>query len=202
MTSRWSPARSPTARWHDPRATASSSASIAARSVLQLTVDQHVYADDPNQSGDFVDRHFEPLMSQDVGNVTSAPAMGALFDSALTGSDQRGELMQRVIAEVADDGAIHNGGLPVAFANGAAANMSIIDANINNAVPTASAPAPAGADHAATATDVFLREVSRDVGAAHRLRDGLNAYGQAETVNVPDSGDARTFRLARIVHVA
>ena len=33
-------------------------------------------------------------MSREVGEVTSAPAMGAMFESALTGSDQRAELMQ------------------------------------------------------------------------------------------------------------
>jgi len=139
---------------------------ISARSVLHLAVDQRVYADDPAQAGDVVERHFEALMSRDVGEVTSAPAMGALFERALTGSDQRGELMQRVIAQVADDGTIHNGGLPLAFANGAAANMSIIDANVNDAFPTVDTPAPDGAAETYGDTHDFLREVSRDPAAA------------------------------------
>lgn len=168
---------------------------ITARSVLQLTVDQHVYADDPARSGEFVDRNFESLMSREVGQVASDPAMAALFDSALTGSDQRGDLMQRVIAEVADDGTIHNGGLPLAFANGAAANMSVIDANINDAFPTAEAPAPEGAAETYGDTHDFLREVSRDPAAANRLREGLNDYGRAEVAAAAHGGDERTSRL-------
>jgi hypothetical protein len=171
---------------------------ITARSVLQLTVDQHVYSDDPAQSGSFVDRHFEPLMSREVGEVASAPAMGALFESALTGSDQRGDLMQRVIAEVADDGAIHNGGLPLAFANGAAANMSIIDANINNAFPAGEAPVPEAVEETYRETHDFLREVSGDPVAADRLRRGLNDYGSAEVMAAPDSGERRTSRLVDV----
>jgi EF hand domain-containing protein len=174
---------------------------ITAASLLLLTVDQQVYAGRPNASGSFVDRRFETLMSRGFGETASPDGMRSVFGTALTTSDQRGALMDRVIAEVAADGTIHNTGLHMAFADGAAANMPVIDDNINAATSHQSGAVPEGVRQEYLDTHDFLREVSRDPAAAERLREGLYDWGMSATDTAAGSEPERSGRLSDVGRV-
>lgn len=168
---------------------------IVAAGVARLAVDQHVYADAPDRAAWFVDQHFDDLLGPGLGATASPGGMGALFDNALTESDQGRELMDRTITKVAAEGQIHNSGLPLAFANGAAEHMDLLDENINTAFPTATSSAPDDAAQDYLDTHDFLREVSRDPAAADRVRQAVGEYGMAQTTEAPESGQGRIDRL-------
>lgn len=170
-------------------------------SVLLLAVDQQVYADRPADAGRFVERRFDPLMSRPVAELASPDGTRAVFHTALTASDQREVLMERVVARVADDGTIHNRGMHPAFAEGVAANMSLLDARINAPDPSGG---PIPTDQRADYLDAhdFLREVSHDPAAATRLREAVFDYGMAETAAAPDGGDERLIRLRALGRVS
>jgi hypothetical protein len=165
---------------------------ITAASLVLLAVDQQVYADHPAQSAGFVERRFDTLMSAGIGGRADAGGIGAVFDAALTRSDQRGPLMERVIAEVAADGTIHNPGLHGAFANGAAANMPLLDQRINAPFQHTMSE---NLRRAYLETHDFLREVSRSPDAAEHLRQAVYDYGLSETALAPEGGEARHVRL-------
>ena len=167
---------------------------VTAASVLLLAVDQQVYADRPADAGRFVERRFDALMSRPVAELASADGTRAVFHAALTGSDRREALMERVVARVADDGTIHNRGMHLAFAEGAAANMSLLDGHINAPDPS-NGPIPTDQRADYLDTHDFLREVSHDPTAATRLREAVFEYGMAETAAAPDGGDERIIRL-------
>jgi hypothetical protein len=175
---------------------------ITAASLLLLTVDQQVYAGRPNASGSFVNRRFETLMSRGFGDLASPDGMRSVFETALTTSDQRGALMDPVIAEVARDGTIHNTGLHMAFADGAAANMPILDDNINAPAAEQYGDVPADEERDYLDTHDFLREVSRDPAAAERLREAVYEYGLAEVVSAPEDGEARSARLGDLGRIS
>ena len=174
---------------------------ITTASLVLLAVDQQAYADSPARSAAFVDRRFATLMGPNVGGRADAAGMTAVFDEALTRSDRRAELMERVITEVARDGTIHNPGLPAAFARGAAANMPLVDQRINAPFGYQPSDLPEDVRRAYLDTHDFLREVSRDPEAAERLRQAVYDYGRPETALAPDSGHARQARLVELGRV-
>lgn len=191
--------------YHDAKAgflgPVSGETTITAASLALLAVDQHVYTDRPNAAAGFVDRRFETLMNADVGGLAGPHGMTAVFDSALTKSDQRGPLLDRVIAEVADDGTIHNTGLHSAFANGVAANMALVDDHINAPSAHLAGEVPDEVRDTYLATHDFLREVSRDPDAALRLREAVFDYGLTEVQAAPDAGHDRQLRLKQLGRV-
>jgi hypothetical protein len=137
-------------------------------------------------------------MNASVGGRADPDGMRAVFEEALTRSDQRADLMERVITEVAADGTIHNPGLHGAFADGVAANMPVLDQRINAPFLFGTGEAPADVRQAYLDTHDFLREVSRDPDAAERLRQAVYDYGGSQTALAPGSGDARGERLASL----
>src|SRR5690606_23790423 len=164
---------------------------ITTESLVVLSVDQQVHADSAPDAAAFVDRHFDDLLGEPVGRTAGAEGMYALFDTTLTESDQRGQLMGRVIDKVAEEGAIHNPGLPLAFANGTAANMDTIHSRINDDFDHG------GADgtEAFQNTHAFLRETMRDVDAAEVVTGAAREYfGDRLDSIPPDAG--RELHLA------
>jgi hypothetical protein len=176
----------------------SGSPTVSATSLTLLAVDQQTYADDPNQAAAFVDRRFEPLMGERIGHLASPDGMQATFTSALTGSDQGAALLERVITEVADDGTIHNTGLPPAFAQATAAHMEVLDHRIN--APFGHQSAEAARQGLVEAHD-FFREVSRYPEAAERLRQAVNEYGMTQVGSATDTGGGRALELKYVGRV-
>lgn len=174
---------------------------ITTASLVLLAVDQQAYADNPARSAAFVARRFDPLTNANVGGRADPNGMTAVFDTALTRSDQRTHLMARVITKVATDGTIHNPGLPLAFANGAAANMPLLDHRINAPFRYGLTDLPEDVRQAYLDTHDFLREVSRDPEAAERLRQAVYDYGRPQTTLAPSRGHARQARLAELGRV-
>ncbi|HEY8545623.1 MAG TPA: hypothetical protein VIL36_11270 [Acidimicrobiales bacterium] len=171
---------------------------ITRDSVVLLAVDQQVFVNDPDEAAAFVDRHFDALMGTDIGGIAYQDGMHALFTDALTTSGRRADLMERVVTEVARDGAIHNPGLPAAFAEGAAANMDVLDRRVNalREFPSRDLAVSEDLRQAYDDTAVFLREVSRDPDAAGRLRAAVFEYGMTEIGQAPESGLDRVARLS------
>jgi hypothetical protein len=159
-------------------------ADITRDSLVVLSVDQQVHADSAPDAAAFVDRHLDSLLSESVGASATGEGMYALFDSALTESDQRGEVIEHVIAKVAEEGAIHNPGLPLAFANGTAANMDIIHSLINDDFDSGGE----NGTESFESTHVFLRETMRDVDAAEVVLNASTGYFADRLDSLPDEG--------------
>ena len=116
--------------------------------------------------------------------------MYALFDTALTESDQPGELLGQVIDAVAEEGAIHNPGLPLAFANGTAGNMDTIHSRINDDFDLDGAGGTTAFDN----THAFLRETMRDPAALEVVTGASRDYFRDRLDSQPPS-EGRAFHL-------
>lgn len=167
----------------------SDTAPITIDSLVALSVDQQVHADSPPAAAAFVERRLDTLLGRSMGDAATGEGMYALFDTALTTSDQREELMGQVIDKVAEDGEIHNPGLPLAYANGTAANMDTIHSRINDDFDLD------GADRAFFQdTHAFLRETMRDTDAAEVVTGAARDYFGRRLDLLP-SGAGREFHL-------
>ena len=154
---------------------------ITRDSLVVLSVDQQVHADDAASAARFVDRHMDALLGETVGDAATGEGMSALFDTALTESEQQGELLDQVIDAVADEGAIHNPGLPLAFANGTAANMDTVHSRINDDFDLDGAGGTTAFDN----THAFLRETMRDPAALEVVTGASSDYFRDRLESLP-----------------
>ncbi len=177
------------ARYH---AGGGSETRISTDSLVTLAVDQQAYADSAPDAAAFVDRRLDNLLGRSVGDVATPEGMYALFDTALTeaGSGQRAEVMAQVIDKVADEGAIHNPGLPLAFANGVAANIDTIHSHINDDFGFGGTDGTDGFND----THTFLRETVRHPDAAEVVAGAASDYFRDRLDSLPDD-TGREFHL-------
>ncbi len=103
----------------------------------------------------------------------------------------RRDIMREAIAIVGAEGdLLRNSYLPVALAKGAAADMALIDQQINVGWVDQhlNGPPPESAVH----THEFFREIMHDASAAGRVYGALETYSLETLMNAPEAGADRT----------
>ena len=125
--------------------------------------------------------------------IDDGRALAQIVENGVTHTDfnLRRDIMRQTIAIVGAEGdLLRNTYLPDALAKGAAADMALIDQQVNVGWidPHLSGPPHDNAVH----THEFLREIMHDVSAAGRVYGALETYSLDALMNAPEPGVDRT----------
>lgn len=140
--------------------------------------------------------------------IDDGRALARIVENGVTHTDfnLRRDIMREAIEIVGAEGdLLRNSYLPVALAKGAAADMALIDQQINVGWVDQhlNGPPPESAVH----THEFFREIMHDASAAGRVYGALETYSLEALMNAPEAGadrtpgdgiDDRTDRLRRL----
>lgn len=158
-------------------------------------------AEQPAEAARYVEANIGLLLSDEVASAVDGSDLAALFEGALANEAEGHQVLDRVVAGVAAEGAIYSSDLRPVLGEVIESNMAWFDARINAPFESGIGDPTEEVRRLYVAAHDFLRETMRDSRVATRVRVAMSEFGRAGVAGAPEGGDQRSERLAEIGRV-
>lgn len=155
----------------------------------------------PAEAARYVEDNIALLLLPDVASELATSDLAELFEVALASEADEERVLDRIVAGVANEGAIHSPDLLPLFGEAVAANMAWFDTRINAPFSLGIGDLPEDVRRRYVTAHDFLRETMRDRRVAMRVRASMSEFARAGIAGAPEGGDERSRRLAEIGRV-